>query len=512
MFGWYASRVEFQHLCWSPDSRRLAFTARYYDEGSDVEGLESGDVVVWVRVDSQLPVQILTPSVINRVIPDHSGEQLALVSGWGVFTLNFGDGSVRQLLLVDEPGDRRNYIEDGVWSGSGTRLALTVFDYSSNRFQLRELETVRGMLRSPGAEVTAADWLAVLYYEGDSALVIAERPRADSAAPVSFWRLVPDRNRKEPLTAEQIRSGAFPLISYRVPAEGEIELESLGVPVRRLKLQPGGEIESVKFAPDCRHIAYTHFDGSRRTLWLVKTDGSGNRRLPGAGPYAWQADGSGLLIFHKDSIVHFGLDGRVKYLFSLKGFEVSAIVPAPEGNRLLLELIQADTSLVAVAEPDSAHFRIIGKGYQPRWLNAYRACFRTATGFGRYDLTSSELQMVNLITSGFAPEWLDDTTVIFVAGTGVYQSAGTRLEVRYPEQRQWWCVNVRTGRMWPYPDTFRGGSAPAVRKGAVISPDHRLKAWIGDAGPRNGLNRPAVYVSDVKGGGRRIVAGPWTNY
>ncbi|MEN9979447.1 MAG: hypothetical protein ABIK38_03765 [candidate division WOR-3 bacterium] len=419
---------------------------------------------------------------------------------------------MRQLLLVDEPGDRRNYIEDGVWSGSGTRLALTVFDYSSNQFQLRELETDRGMLRSPGAVAADADWLAVLYYEGDSALVIAERPRADSAAPVSFWRLVPDRNRKEPLTAEQIRSGAFPLISYRVPAEGEIELESLGVPVRRLKLQPGGEIESVKFAPDCRHIAYTNFDGSRRTLWLVKTDGSGNRRLPGAGPYAWQADGSGLLIFHKDSIVHFGLDGRVKYLFSLKGFEVSAIVPAPEGNRLLLELIQADTGLVAVAEPDSAHFRIIGKGYQPRWLNAYRACFRTATGFGRYDLTSGELQMVNLITSGFAPEWLDDTTVIFAAGTGIYQTTGTRLEVKYPEQRQWWCVNVNTGRMWQYPDAFRGGSAPAVRKGAVISPDRRLKAWIGDAGPRNGLNRPAVYVSDVKGGGRRIVAGPWTNY
>ncbi|MEO0022505.1 MAG: hypothetical protein ABIJ93_01410, partial [candidate division WOR-3 bacterium] len=154
----------------------------------------------------------------------------------------------------------------------------------------------------------------------------------------------------------------------------------------------------------------------------------------------------------------------------------------------------------------------IGKGYQPRWLNAYRACFRTATGFGRYDLTSGELQMVNLITSGFAPEWLDDTTVIFAAGTGVYQSAGTRLEVRYPEQRQWWCVNVNTGRMWQYPDAFRGGSAPAVRKGAVISPDRRLKAWIGDAGPRNGLNRPAVYVSDVKGGGKRIVAGPWTNY
>ncbi|MEN9979448.1 MAG: hypothetical protein ABIK38_03770, partial [candidate division WOR-3 bacterium] len=83
VFGWYASRVEFQHLCWSPDSRRLAFTARYYDEGSDVEGLESGDVVAWVRVDSQLPVRILTPSVINRVIPDHSGEQLVLTTGWG---------------------------------------------------------------------------------------------------------------------------------------------------------------------------------------------------------------------------------------------------------------------------------------------------------------------------------------------------------------------------------------------------------------------------------------------
>lgn len=469
-------------------------------------------MVAWVRVDSQLPVRILTPSVINRVIPDHPGEQLALVTGWGVFTLNFGDGSVRQLILVDNPGDRRNYIEDGVWNDSGTRLALTVFDYSTNRFQLRELETNSGILRSPGAVAADADWLAVLYYEGDSALVIAERPLADSAAPVRFWRLVPGSGTKAPLDAGQVKSGTFPLLSYSGPADGVIELESLGVSVRQLKLKPGAEIQDVKFAPDFRHIAYIHSDDSGRTLWLVKTDGSGNRQLPVAGPYAWWADGSGLIIACQESVVQAGLDGRVRCIFSVKGFTVTGIVPAPEGRRLLLELLRADTGLVAVAEPDSAHFRIIGRGYQSRWLDNNRVFFRTATGFGRYELSSGELAMVNLITSGYAPKWLDDTTVIFAAGTGVYQSAGTRLEVKYPEQRQWWCVNVNTGRMWQYPDALRSGSAPAVRKGQVISPDRGLKAWIGDAGQRNGLNRPAVYVSDVKGGGKRIVAGPWTNY
>lgn len=504
--------MEFQHLGWSPDSRRLAFTARYQDEGGDVEGLESEDVIAVVRIDSQSPVRILTPSVINRLIPDQAGEQLAMITGWGVYGLNFADGSLRQLLLVDQPGDRRSYIEDGVWSGSGTRLALTVFDYASNRFQLRELEAERGLLRSPGAVAADADWLAVLYYEGDSALVIAEGASADSAAPVSFWRLVPGRGLREPLTAEQIRSETFPLLSYSLPAEGVIELESLGMPLRRLRLQPGGRIESVKLAPDFRHIAYIHSDDSGRTLWLVRTDGRDHRRLPVAGPYAWQPDGSGLIVADQEGLVQAGLDGRIKSLLSLEGLTVTAIVPAPEGNRLILELLQADTGLVAVVEPDSAHFRIIGRGYQPRWLNGNRILFRTATGFGRQDLNSGELRMANLITNGFAPEWLDDTTVIFAAGTGVYQSTGTRLEVRYPKQRQWWCVDVRTGRMWPYPEAFRGGSAPAVRKGAVISPDGRLKAWIGDAGGGDAPARPAVYVSDVKGGGRRIVAGPWSNY
>ncbi len=474
--------------------------------------MESENLVAVVWVDSELPVRILTPSVINRVIPDRSGDQLALVTSWGVFTLNFCDGSVRQLLLVESPGDRRNYIADGVWSDSGTRLALTVFDYSSNRCQLRELEISRGNIQLRARGLADADRLAVLYYEGDSALIVAERALVDSSAPFSFWRLVPGRVGKVPLTAEQIRSGAFPLMSYSVPADGVIELESLGMPVRRLKLQSGGKIESVKFAPDFRHIAYVHSDGSRRSLWLVKTDGSENRQLPVAGPYVWQTDGSGLIIAHQDSIVQVALDGRVRYLFSLTGFTVTAIVPAPEGSRLLVELKQADTDLVAIVEPDSAHFRIVGNGYQSRWLNDYRACFRTATGFGRYDLSSGDLRIVNLITSGFAPEWLDDTTIIFAAGTGIYRTLGTELKVQYPEQRQWWCVNVNTGRMWQFLGEFSGISPSGDRAGPITSPDRRLKVWIGDAGQRNGPNRPAVYVSDVEGSGERIVAGPWTNY
>lgn len=515
--AWYGSEVEFWHLTWSPDSRHLAFGATYYDDGSDEGGTD--DVVLCVAVDSPATPRLLTPGLRAAALA-HDGRGFAFVNPYGLFALDLADGRRRQLLLVANPGDRRNRLVNVVWSGSDRAVAFTHYDYA------RDGNTVAVLgLDTAAAHLTLLlddDWapgLTALYWEADSTVVCAKTRGETPDQQHPFWRLNARTGEFHPMTLDELRAGFRPRPSARGDRM-DIVIESLGIELRRFRsgITRDGWLDNVLISPDRRWVAYEQsWEGGRETR-IVRADGKDDRTVRVGSPWSWLPDGSSLLSCMDGSWQVSPVEGSPRQLFPVAGKGVGSPAFASDGRRFVFVIQQDDAPRVALASVDSAGYRVLCPGQSPRWLSDSLILAVTADGLAAVTLPRHAVTDIPCLGNGHHPSWLDDSTVVFSRGMGEWERDGeSGRSVVYPGSRRHWQVDVNSGRMRPTDVAPTPQAVMADAKGEpLLSPDGRLVAWIEDIPSGEGDHvrwyRTGIFVADKARTWRRLLVGPWANF